>query len=343
MKSPFTVTALLAATALVSAQPDPNWLNHDRHRPLPPVVDPGTASTPEKPGRPPSDAIVLFDGTNLDHWAAMDGTPSKWVVRDGFMECVRDAGYIRTRRNFGDCQLHLEWAAPLPVSGSGQGRGNSGVFFGLNRYEIQVLDSYQNTTYADGSAASVYGQYPPLVNASRPPGEWQSYDILYTAPRFDGAGKLLSPARVTVFHNGVLVQNNVEFTGPSTWVGRPPYSAHPEKLPIALQDHGNPVRYRNIWVRELGGPGRTEVTPPRAALERYAGKYERTTILREGDQLVAQFAGGRFPLFAESDTRFFSKLTDIEFEFRPGATAADDVVFITVGGEGSSPTKRANP
>lgn len=341
MKAILSLLLLLPAAFLVNAQPDPNWLNHDRNRPQPPVVDPGTASTPEKPGRPPSDAIVLFDGTNLDQWAALDGTPSKWVVRDGFMECVRDAGYIRTKRNFGDCQLHLEWAAPTPARGTGQGRGNSGVFFGGTRYEIQVLDSFQNTTYADGSAASIYGQYPPLVNACRPPGEWQTYDIIYTAPRFAADGKLLSPARITLFHNGVLVQNNVELTGPSTWVERPPYSPHPEKLPIALQDHGNPVRFRNIWVRELGRPGRLEVTPPRAALDRYVGKYDRVTVSRDGDQLVAQFAGGRFPLFAETDTRFFTKLTDIDFEFRPGATPADDEVFISVGGEGGSTTKRA--
>lgn len=341
MKSPVTFGMLFATATLVSAQPDPNWLNHDRHRPHPPVVEPGTASTPDRPGRPPADAIVLFDGTDLRHWAAMDGTAPRWVVRDGFMECARDAGNIRTRRNFGDCQLHIEWAAPVPASGSGQGRGNSGVFFGLDRYEVQVLDSYQNPTYADGSAGSIYGQYPPLVNAARPPGEWQTYDIIYTAPRFDAAGKLLSPARVTLFHNGVLVQNNVELSGPTTWVERPPYSQHPEKLPISLQDHGNPIRYRNIWVRELGRPGRVEMTPPRATLDRYAGRYERATFTREGEQLVVQFGGGRFPLFAESDTRFFTRLTDLEFEFRPGATPADDVVFYSVGGEGGGTTRRA--
>lgn len=341
MKTSFTPALLLVAAAVVNAQPGPDWLIHDRNRPLPPVVDPGTASTPEKPGRPPSDAIVLFDGADLRHWVSMDGTPARWVVRDGFMERAPGAGDIRTERNFGDSQLRVEWAAPTPVSGAGQGRGNSGVFFGLNRYEVQVLDSHQNTTYADGSAGAIYGQRPPLVNASRSPGQWQTYDIIYTAPRFDADGNLLSPARITAFHNGVLIQNNVELTGPTPWLVRPPYSAHPEKLPIALQDHGNPVRFRSIWVRELGPPGRAEFTLPHALLERYAGRFERATFTREGHQLAVTFAGSRFPLFAESNTRFFSKQTDLEFEFRPGATREADEVLYTIGGEGGGVMRRA--
>src|SRR5215471_9315476 len=234
------------------AQPDPNWLDHDRLRPAPALINPGSFSSQEQPGQPPSDAIVLFDGKDLSSWVAMDGKPTKWVVRNGAMECVPGSGYARTLECFGDCQLHVEWATPIPAHGEGQGRGNSGVFFGYDRYEIQVLDSYESKTYADGSAASVYGQYPPLVNASRPSGQWQFYDVVWTAPRFEADGKLVSKARVTVFHNGVLAQNNVELTGPTSWLERAPYKAHPEKLPIALQDHGNPVRYRNIWVRELG-------------------------------------------------------------------------------------------
>src|SRR5579859_6368840 len=241
----------LLAGRIVLAQPDPRWLDHDRDRPLPAVVDPGTSSTQERPGQPPSDAILLFDGNSLTNWVSLDGNPTKWIMRNGYMECVRGSGYIRTLQNFGDCQLHVEWATPTPPHGEGQGRGNSGVFFGFGRYEIQVLDSYENKTYADGQAAAVYGQYPPLVNASRPPGQWQTYDIVYTAPRFDAAGKLLSPMRVTVLHNGVLVQNNVELVGPTEHGQRPPYKATPEKLPLALQDHGDPVRFRNIWIREL--------------------------------------------------------------------------------------------
>jgi hypothetical protein len=339
MKHCIALTLVITAIGSAVAQPDPNYSNHDRTRPLPPVVDAGTASTPTQPGRPPSDAIVLFDGKDLSNWVAMDGSPTKWTMRDGYMECVKDAGYIRTKQNFGDCQLHIEWASPAKVMGNGQGRGNSGVFFGRDRYEVQVLDSYQNTTYADGSAGSIYGQYPPLVNASRPPGEWQTYDILYTAPRFEADGKLKSPARVTVFHNGVLIQNNVEPTGPTSWLERAPYSAHPEKQPIALQDHGNPVRYRNIWIRELGQPGKREVTPARSLLDRYAGKYERATFTRDGDQLVVVFSGVKFPLFAESDTKFFAKPTDVQFEFKPAADREADEVTVSVG-EGAGTLKR---
>lgn len=337
-----TITALLATAAFtltVSAEPDANWLNHDRTRPLPPVVDPGTASTPAQPGRPPSDAIVLFDGKDISPWVAMDGSPTKWIVRDGYMESVKGAGYIRTRQNFGDCQLHVEWASPNPPSGSGQGRGNSGVFLGRDRYEIQVLDSHGNKTYADGSAGSIYGQYPPLVNVTRPPGEWQTYDILYTAPRFDAAGKLTAPARITAFHNGVLIQHNSEPTGPTSWLERAPYSAHPEKQPIAFQDHGNPVRYRNIWLRELGQPGKPEISPPIATLDRYAGKYERVEFVRQGDSLLATFNGVKFPLFAETETKFFAKTTDVQFEFKPGADGKTDEVLVSVG-EGGSSSKR---
>src|SRR5215204_2198732 len=173
------------AATLCFAQPDPNWLDHDRDRPLPPAITPAMASTQAQVGQAPSDAVVLFDGKDLAQWANMDGTPSKWITRDGYMECVKDSGYIRTLQNFGDCQLHIEWATPVPAEGEGQGRGNSGVFFGRDRYEVQVLDSFQNVTYSDGSAGAIYGQYPPLVNASRPPGQWQTYDVLYTAPRFE--------------------------------------------------------------------------------------------------------------------------------------------------------------
>jgi hypothetical protein len=159
-------------------------------------------------------------------------------------------GSIRTRQGFGDCQLHVEWAAPAEVIGEGQGRGNSGVFL-MDTYEVQVLDGWQNATYADGITAAIYGQYPPLVNACRKPGEWQTYDIVFYAPRFDQDGKLLRPARMTVLHNGILVHDNAELSGPTAHKARPPYQAHPDKMPISLQDHGNPVRYRNIWVREL--------------------------------------------------------------------------------------------
>ena len=246
------VTGLvICALALPSlSQVDTQWKIHDRNRPLPPVIDPGTASTPDVPGRAPSDAVVLFDGKDLSKWTHKDGSAAKWKVANGYAEVVAKTGYIYTRQAFGDCQLHVEFAEPLPAKGEDQGRGNSGVFL-MGLYEIQVLDSYENKTYADGQAAAVYGQYPPLVNASRPPGRWQSYDIVFHGPRFDASGKLLRPARVTVFHNGLLVQDNVELSGPTEHGERPPYKPGPEKAPLALQDHGDLVHYRNIWIREL--------------------------------------------------------------------------------------------
>jgi hypothetical protein len=211
-------------------------------RPRPPVVDPG----PERPpAPPPSDAIVLFDGKDLSEW-----TGGNWQVKDGYVVVVARAGALVTRRAFGDVQLHVEWAAPDPPSGDGQERGNSGVFL-MSLYEIQVLDSYQHVTYADGQAAAIYGQVPPLVNASRPPGAWQTYDIVFHRPRFAADGSLTQPARVTVLHNGVLVHDDVALAG-RTAHGRPArYAPHADRLPLMLQDHGEPVRYRNIWVREL--------------------------------------------------------------------------------------------
>ncbi len=228
---------------------DPRWKVHDLSRPLPAVIDPGTASTQEAVGRPPADAIVLFNGKDLSQWVGSDGQAPKWKVANGYMEVAAHTGDLLSRQPFGDMQLHVEFTEPVPAVGQSQGRGNSGVIL-MGQYEIQVLDSYQNNTYPDGQAAAVYGQYPPQVNASRPPGEWQTYDIVFHSPRFDKDGKLLRKARVTVLHNGVLVQDNVEIEG-ITRLEPTVYKVVPEKLPLELQDHGNPVRFRNIWVREL--------------------------------------------------------------------------------------------
>ena len=228
-------------------KPSEKWQIHDLNRPLPPVVDPGPAGPPVPA---PSDAFVLFDGRDLSQWQVADGGPAKWKVEGGYVEVMAKTGSVRTKMGFGDCQFHIEWAAPAIVSGEGQERGNSGVFL-MDTYEVQVLDCYNNKTYADGMAASVYGQYPPLVNVCRKPGEWQTYDIIFHRPHFDSGGQVASPARMTILHNGVLVQDNVELSGPTAHKARPPYKAHPDKLPISLQDHGNPVRYRNIWIREF--------------------------------------------------------------------------------------------
>jgi 3-keto-disaccharide hydrolase len=253
MKKTLKIFCLLAlvcgAGKAAWAQSQTQWKPHDMNRPTPPVVDPGTASTGETAGRPPSDAVVLFDGKDLSKWAHKDGSAAKWRVASGYFEVVPRTGYLYTRQAFGDCQLHVEFWEPSPARGEGQDRGNSGVFL-MGLYEIQVLDSYENKTYADGQAGAVYGQYPPLVNASRPPGQWQSYDIVFHGPRFAGDEQLARKASVTVLHNGVLVQDNVEIQG-STATEKPEYQKQPDKLPFALQDHNHPVRYRNIWVREL--------------------------------------------------------------------------------------------
>ena len=232
------------------AQTGTQWKIHDLNRPVPVVITPGTSSSQDAPGKAPSDAIVLFDGKDLSQWLNENNGAAKWKVENGYAEVVAKTGYIHTKKAFGDCQLHVEFSEPAPPKGESQGRGNSGVFL-MGLYEIQVLDSYENKTYADGQAAALYGQYPPLVNASRPPGQWQSYDIVFHAPHFDQSGKLLRPARVTVFHNGVLVQDNVEIRGRTAIGDVPTYEAGPDKAALALQDHGDPVRYRNIWIREL--------------------------------------------------------------------------------------------
>jgi hypothetical protein len=207
--------------------------------PEPAVVEPGPV------GGPPSDAVVLFDGKDLSKWDGAD----KWEVKDGY--AISGGNDIQTKQGFGDCQLHVEWATPEKVEGDGQGRGNSGVFL-MGLYEVQVLDSFNNKTYFDGQAAAIYKQHPPLVNACRKPGEWQTYDIIFEAPRFDAKKKLVRPAYITVLQNGVLVQNHFEIKGTTEWDQAPHYDAHPAKLPIRLQYHGNPVRFRNIWLRELG-------------------------------------------------------------------------------------------
>ena len=227
---------------------DLNPIIHDLNAPQPKKVTPGTASTQDKAGTAPNDAKVLFDGTDLSKWTSKGGKV-KWKVENGYAFPVKGSGTLSTKETFGSCQLHVEWASPAPSQGTGQSCGNSGVFL-MGKYEIQVLDNFTNETYPDGQAGAIYGQKPPLVNACREPGQWQSYDIIFHAPKFAN-GKLLRPATVTILHNGVLVQDNFTITGPAGWKKRPPYSPHDGKLPLELQDHGDPVRYRNIWIREL--------------------------------------------------------------------------------------------
>lgn len=230
--------------------PDSQWRVHDSKRPQARVITPGTESSQEAAGQAPSDAVILFDGTDLSGWKGRDGD-AQWKVESGYMEVVPRTGNIETKAHFGDCQLHLEFATPTEVKGESQGRGNSGVFL-MGRYEIQVLDCYENPTYADGATAGIYGQWPPLVNACRKPGEWQMYDIIWVGPKFDG-DKLVSPPCVTVIHNGIVMHHSQKLNGPTGHRNVPEVVPHPPEGPLNLQDHGDLVRYRNIWYRPLTG------------------------------------------------------------------------------------------
>ena len=214
-------------------------------KPVPRVVSPGAT-----PSDAPSDAIILFNGKDAASWQNKNGNAFNWRVESGAMTVIPNAGDIQTKEGFGDCQLHIEWRTPAEVSGEGQGRGNSGIFL-MGRYELQVLDSYNNNTYSNGQAGSIYKQHMPAVNVCKPPGQWQTYDIVFTAPLFNQDSTLKSPARITVFQNGVLIQNNVELWGPMQFIGVPKYEKHSDKEPLLLQDHHNAVSYRNIWIRPL--------------------------------------------------------------------------------------------
>lgn len=237
-------------TPMLPGQP---WRVHDITRPHPPVVTPGA-----KPGDPPSDAIVLFNGKDLSHWTTEvkkgpdkgKPAPPGWTVKDGYVEVVGGAGDLISKEKFGDAQYHIEWASPAVIDGTSQWRGNSGILI-MSRYEMQVLDSWNNPTYADGQAGAIYGQYPPLANASRKPGEWQTYDIFFEAPKFEG-DKLVKPAYVTIVHNGVLLHHHKEIIGRMAHKVVGTYAAHAAEEPLSLQDHDTSVRYRNIWVRRIG-------------------------------------------------------------------------------------------
>ena len=229
------------ATALAQEITDPKVT--EVWDPEPKIVTPGTNNSA------PSDAIILFDGKNLDSWIDKDGKPARWTVQDGAMTVMKGTGDIKTKQAFGDIQLHIEFRTPAKVEGESQGRGNSGIFF-QERYELQVLDSYKNRTYANGQAGSIYKQSPPLVNPTKGPGEWQVYDVVYIAPKYNDDGTLKSKGKITAFLNGVLVQNNTEIQGTTEYIGKPKVVAH-GKASLKLQDHNNPTSFRNVWVREL--------------------------------------------------------------------------------------------
>ncbi len=248
MKKQLLVLLLAASPAALLAQAqlrngDPRLT--EQWIPEPRIVTPGKTAADA-----PSDAIVLFNGTDASAFEAKNGGPIKWKIENGIMTVVGGTGEIHTKQGFGDCQLHIEWRTPAEVKGEGQGRGNSGIFF-MGRYELQILDSYNNRTYSNGQAGSIYKQLPPLVNVSRGPGEWQSYDVIFIAPRFYEDGSVKSQAQITVLHNGVLVQNHAVLLGGTQFIGLANYEKHGDKEPIVLQDHGNPTSFRNIWIRPL--------------------------------------------------------------------------------------------
>ena len=270
----FLSSLILCSVAISSeAVPDGAYEVHDKRRPQPAVVVPPTASTQDQPGAAPSDAVVLFDGKDLSKWSSVKdaGQPAPWKVIDGTIETVAKSGYIQSVEKFADCQVHVEWLEPVGTPGKSQGRGNSGVFL-MGLYECQVLDNYENETYADGTAGCVYGQYPPLVNACRPQGQWQAYDIVFHPPKYEEGKGMVKPARMTVFLNGLLVQDDNELIGPTQHRELTKYpEKHPEKGPLQLQDHGNPVRFRNIWVRPI--PSEKPKPPTKSAGDNYYEKH----------------------------------------------------------------------
>lgn len=339
-----TAGLLLSVVTATFAQTPVTWLAHDMNRPQPPVVAPGKLALPVAP---PSDAVVLFDGKDLSKWESGGGAPARWKVRDGAMESVPLSGYLFTKDEFGDVQLHVEWAAPVPAKGHGQGRGNSGVFL-MGLYEVQVLDSYKSETYADGQAGAIYGQYPPLVNACLPPGEWQSYDIVFRRPRFNDDGTLAKAARMTVIHNGVLIQDNSEIWGPTAWLQRMPYTNKAEKLHLSLQDHGNPVRYRNIWLRELSEPRdwappvKSEpatITLTKEQMQKFVGKYstligEFGSIELDKDQLRLHMKTGQvIDLVPRSESEFALRWTAAHLSFSLKKDGAVGGFVLHIAGE----------
>lgn len=253
-KKTLTTAAAVVFSATLFAQSKPE--DTEVWEPVPTVVTPGKVNTDA-----PSDAIILFDGKNLDQWVSVNdpSQPARWKTGGGAFTVDKSTGNIQTKKSFNNYQLHIEWKIPANISGTGQGRGNSGLFLastgaGDDGYELQILDNYNNKTYVNGQAASIYKQTPPLVNANRKPGEWQTYDVIWTAPKFNTDGSMQSPARVTVFFNGVLVQNNTELAGPTQYIGKPSYKKAHGPCPIKLQSHGDksePISFRNIWIREL--------------------------------------------------------------------------------------------
>lgn len=334
-----TASAVVVVLAAGAASAQADWRQHAMDRPRPEVVEPTEQSLPAPA---PPDATVLFDGTDLSQWESVEGGPAPWRVEGDTFVVEPGTGAIQTAEGFGDVQLHVEWSAPDEVVGDSQGRGNSGVFL-MGRYEVQILDSFENESYADGQAAALYGQYPPLANATRGPDGWNSYDVFFSRPRFSEAGALEEPARVTVLHNGILVQNNEVLWGATDWLQASPYASHPDALPIMLQDHGNPVQFRNVWARpiperprpEAAETASVEMTPEQ--LDRFVGRYERepgqyTTVVRQGDRLMANVIGHDLELVPVSDGAFAFERTDATLTFEMDDAGNPQGLVMRLGG-----------
>ncbi|MEM1053900.1 MAG: DUF1080 domain-containing protein [Bacteroidota bacterium] len=350
------VLVLLLAACSTSAPPSaesasphapaaPGWRQHETERPQPPRVEPAEADLPVAP---PSDAVVLIgpDGDPGEHWQSFSGDPIAWTVTDGALVVTPGTGPIQTRESFGDAQIHIEWKPAAEPEKTSQDRSNSGLFLVDERYEVQILDNWENETYADGRAAAIYGQFPPLAAANRPPDAWQSYDVFFRMPRFADDGTVMEEARLTVLHNGVLVQNNEVLPGMTIWLESLPYEAHGEG-PISLQDHGSPAQFRNLWVRRL--PER-EAPPADYALEegidltdeqeaRILGRYAREgggtfVFERLGDGLGMSmpWRSGVLPLVPLSPTRLHLKNTNGVFDFEMDADGAVTALTFTMGG-----------
>lgn len=321
------------------------WKVHDMNRPRPQVIEPMEQHLPTPA---PAGAIVLFKAGDLSAWKGNDsiGIP-KWKLENDYMEIVPGTGAITSKESFGDIFLHAEWASPDDTTKHGQDRGNSGIYF-MGKYEIQVLDSYQADTYADGQAGAIYAQYPPLFNACKPRGQWNAYDIAFRAPRFATDGSLISPARITVIHNGILIQDNMAYKGPSSWLKFYPYEAHADKLPITLQEHNGKVRFRNIWVLpmpELAMPpegyGDKTITVADADLDKYTGTYERAnqkapiTITKKNGKLYADFfwRKGDLQLVPTAENEFALKETAGVVSFKMDANGVATSLVFHLGGD----------
>lgn len=340
------------ATVADSAAAQVAWKIHDMSRPRPAVITPQQLSLPTPP---PEGAVILFDGKDLSHWMGKDNSSPKWKVENGYMEIVPGTGQIESREKFGDVYLHVEWASPDDTTRKGQDRGNSGIFF-MNQYELQVLDSYQANTYADGQAGALYGQAPPRFNACVPRGQWNAYDIYFRRPRFsEKDSSLVSPARITVLHNGILIQDNEEYKGPTSWLKFLPYVKHDNEMPITLQEHNGKVKFRNIWALRLpelqgppGGYGIQSITLPASDIEKFVGTYDRPgqnapiIVTSKDGALMADFfwRPGALELVPLSKNEFALKETAGSITFQQDEKGSVTGLVFHLGGDDMPASRR---